>query len=161
MSEHIRPFLIYSAPLQYPTFPEDVTFFFEISTFDSKGAISSYSNEEEASNFASDLPLSRTDLSVSYCTKDASEFLNLRVQSCKIIGREWKNLEFQKSIYRFSYFQTILNSMHKYQPRLHVVRCADRHNLMYSTFRTFVFRETEFIAVTAYQNEKVREIALQ
>ncbi len=25
----------------------------------------------------------------------------------------------------------------------------------YSTFRTYVFKETEFIAVTAYQNEKV------
>uniref|UniRef100_A0A1I7TWL1 T-box domain-containing protein n=1 Tax=Caenorhabditis tropicalis TaxID=1561998 RepID=A0A1I7TWL1_9PELO len=49
---------------------------------------------------------------------------------------------------------TILNSMHKYQPRLHVVRCGDRHQLPYSAFRTFVFRETEFIAVTAYQNEK-------
>ena len=46
--------------------------------------------------------------------------------------------------------------MHKYQPRLHVVRCAEIVNLPYSTFRTFVFKETEFIAVTAYQNEKVR-----
>uniref|UniRef100_A0A914RZZ2 T-box domain-containing protein n=1 Tax=Parascaris equorum TaxID=6256 RepID=A0A914RZZ2_PAREQ len=45
--------------------------------------------------------------------------------------------------------------MHKYQPRLHVVRCAELINLPYSTFRTFVFKETEFIAVTAYQNEKV------
>lgn len=27
--------------------------------------------------------------------------------------------------------------------------------LPYSTFRTYVFPETEFIAVTAYQNEKV------
>lgn len=52
-------------------------------------------------------------------------------------------------------FQTILNSMHKYQPRLHIVRCAEIMNLPYSTFRTFVFKETEFIAVTAYQNEKV------
>lgn len=56
----------------------------------------------------------------------------------------------------FLLFQTILNSMHKYQPRLHVVRCAELINLPYSTFRTFVFKETEFIAVTAYQNEKVR-----
>lgn len=45
--------------------------------------------------------------------------------------------------------------MHKYQPRLHVVRCAELINLPYSIFRTFVFKETEFIAVTAYQNEKV------
>ncbi|VDM13883.1 unnamed protein product [Wuchereria bancrofti] len=53
--------------------------------------------------------------------------------------------------------KTILNSMHKYQPRLHVVRCAELINLPYSTFRTFVFKETEFIAVTAYQNEKTQE----
>jgi len=50
--------------------------------------------------------------------------------------------------------QTILNSMQKYQPRFHVVRASDIINLPYSTFRTYVFRETEFIAVTAYQNEK-------
>jgi len=45
--------------------------------------------------------------------------------------------------------------MQKYQPRFHVVRASDIINLPYSTFRTYVFRETEFIAVTAYQNEKV------
>lgn len=54
------------------------------------------------------------------------------------------------------YFQTILNSMHKYQPRFHVVKANDLLKLPYSTFRTFVFSETEFIAVTAYQNEKVQ-----
>lgn len=52
-------------------------------------------------------------------------------------------------------FQTILNSMHKYQPRFHIVRANDIMKLPYSTFRTYVFPETEFIAVTAYQNEKV------
>lgn len=51
--------------------------------------------------------------------------------------------------------QTILNSMHKYQPRFHVVRANDIMKLPFSTFRTYVFPETEFIAVTAYQNEKV------
>jgi len=51
--------------------------------------------------------------------------------------------------------QTILNSMHKYQPRFHLVRANDILKLPYSTFRTYVFKETEFIAVTAYQNEKV------
>lgn len=45
--------------------------------------------------------------------------------------------------------------MHKYQPRLHVVRCNDIAHLPYSKFKTFIFKETEFIAVTAYQNEKV------
>lgn len=53
------------------------------------------------------------------------------------------------------FFQTILNSMHKYQPRFHIVRANDIMKLPYSTFRTYVFPETEFIAVTAYQNEKV------
>lgn len=54
-----------------------------------------------------------------------------------------------------STLQTILNSMHKYQPRFHLVRANDILKLPYSTFRTYVFKETEFIAVTAYQNEKV------
>lgn len=47
--------------------------------------------------------------------------------------------------------------MHKYQPRFHLVRANDIIKLPYSTFRTYVFKETEFIAVTAYQNEKVRK----
>ena len=55
----------------------------------------------------------------------------------------------------FLSLQTILNSMHKYQPRFHLVRANDILKLPYSTFRTYVFKETEFIAVTAYQNEKV------
>ena len=46
--------------------------------------------------------------------------------------------------------------MHKYQPRFHLVRTTDILKLPYSTFRTYVFKETEFIGVTAYQNEKVR-----
>ena len=54
--------------------------------------------------------------------------------------------------------------MHKYQPRVHVVRCGrsdvtvrrledvvDRTQL-----KTFVFAETAFTAVTAYQNQLVR-----
>lgn len=48
--------------------------------------------------------------------------------------------------------------MHKYQPRFHLVRANDILKLPYSTFRTYVFKETEFIAVTAYQNEKVRKL---
>jgi len=45
--------------------------------------------------------------------------------------------------------------MHKYQPRFHLVQANDLYRLPCSTFRTYVFKETEFIAVTAYQNEKV------
>lgn len=47
--------------------------------------------------------------------------------------------------------------MHKYQPRFHIVRANDILKLPYSTFRTYVFPETEFVAVTAYQNDKVSQ----
>ena len=53
--------------------------------------------------------------------------------------------------------QTILNSMHKYQPRFHIVKASDIYRMPFSAFKTFIFQETEFIAVTAYQNEKVVE----
>ncbi|XP_063207308.1 T-box transcription factor TBX3 isoform X2 [Chroicocephalus ridibundus] len=55
---------------------------------------------------------------------------------------------------------TILNSMHKYQPRFHIVRANDILKLPYSTFRTYVFPETEFIAVTAYQNDKITQLKI-
>uniref|UniRef100_A0A3P8ZIW3 T-box domain-containing protein n=1 Tax=Esox lucius TaxID=8010 RepID=A0A3P8ZIW3_ESOLU len=55
---------------------------------------------------------------------------------------------------------TILNSMHKYQPRFHIVRANDILKLPFSTFRTFVFPETEFIAVTAYQNDKITQLKI-
>ncbi|XP_061162216.1 T-box transcription factor TBX2-B-like [Saccostrea echinata] len=55
---------------------------------------------------------------------------------------------------------TILNSMHKYQPRFHLVRANDILKLPYSTFQTFVFKETDFCAVTAYQNEKITQLKI-
>ncbi|XP_041348627.1 T-box transcription factor TBX2-like isoform X2 [Gigantopelta aegis] len=55
---------------------------------------------------------------------------------------------------------TILNSMHKYQPRFHLVRTDDILKLPYSAFRSYVFKETEFIAVTAYQNEKITQLKI-
>ena len=45
--------------------------------------------------------------------------------------------------------------MHKYQPRLHIVKANDLASLQWNQFNTFIFAETMFIAVTAYQNEKV------
>ena len=56
--------------------------------------------------------------------------------------------------------QTILNSMHKYQPRFHLVRASDIMQLPYSTFRSYVFKECQFIGVTAYQNEKVTQLKI-
>ncbi|XP_063752828.1 T-box transcription factor TBX3-like [Eleginops maclovinus] len=55
---------------------------------------------------------------------------------------------------------TILNSMHKYQPRFHIVKATDIQKLPYSTFKTYVFCETEFIAVTAYQNDKITQLKI-
>lgn len=55
--------------------------------------------------------------------------------------------------------QIILNSMHKYQPRVHIIKKKDHTasllNLKSEEFRTFVFVETVFTAVTAYQNQLV------
>lgn len=50
--------------------------------------------------------------------------------------------------------------MHKYQPRFHLVRASDIAQLPYATFRTYVFKETEFIGVTAYQNEKITQLKI-
>ncbi|XP_052123437.1 optomotor-blind protein-like isoform X2 [Frankliniella occidentalis] len=55
---------------------------------------------------------------------------------------------------------TILNSMHKYQPRFHLVRGSDVSALAYKLFRTYVFEETAFVAVTAYQNEKITQLKI-
>ena len=50
--------------------------------------------------------------------------------------------------------------MHKYQPRFHVVKANDVMKLAYSAFRTYVFHETRFIAVTAYQNDKITQLKI-
>ncbi|CAF2042333.1 unnamed protein product [Rotaria magnacalcarata] len=55
---------------------------------------------------------------------------------------------------------TILNSMHKYQPRFHIARTDSIVDLGWCPFRTFIFKETEFIAVTAYQNEKITQLKI-
>ena len=56
----------------------------------------------------------------------------------------------------YHYFsQIILNSMHKYQPRIHVVQANDIFTMRWNSFNTYAFEETSFIAVTAYQNEQV------
>jgi hypothetical protein len=41
--------------------------------------------------------------------------------------------------------------MHKYIPHIHVVKTSDYGALSRSPTATFIFPETEFIAVTAYQ----------
>ncbi|XP_006143091.1 T-box transcription factor TBX20 isoform X2 [Tupaia chinensis] len=58
----------------------------------------------------------------------------------------------------------ILNSMHKYQPRVHVIKKKDHTasllNLKSEEFRTFVFPETVFTAVTAYQNQLITKLKI-
>uniref|UniRef100_A0A1I7YQ14 T-box domain-containing protein n=1 Tax=Steinernema glaseri TaxID=37863 RepID=A0A1I7YQ14_9BILA len=63
----------------------------------------------------------------------------------------------------------VLNSMHKYQPRIHVVR-RDRNKPLTSSrveslhdeeYRTFQFPETQFMAVTAYQNQLITKLKIE
>ncbi|XP_028159026.1 T-box transcription factor TBX1-like isoform X5 [Ostrinia furnacalis] len=57
----------------------------------------------------------------------------------------------------------ILNSMHRYQPRLHVVYLpAEGQSAAPGVvpFRTFVFPETGFTAVTAYQNHRITQLKI-
>ncbi|KAG5678266.1 hypothetical protein PVAND_007957 [Polypedilum vanderplanki] len=53
--------------------------------------------------------------------------------------------------------QIMLNSLHKYEPRVHLVRVGSEHRPMV----TFPFPETQFIAVTAYQNEEVTSLKIK
>lgn len=52
----------------------------------------------------------------------------------------------------------VLQSLHKYQPRLHVVEVKEDGSedpFLPAKTQTFIFPETQFIAVTAYQNADV------
>ncbi|KRX74605.1 T-box transcription factor TBX20 [Trichinella sp. T6] len=61
----------------------------------------------------------------------------------------------------------ILNSMHKYQPRIHLVKSTNGRlsdleifRLQEEDFKTFVFSETQFTAVTAYQNQLITKLKI-
>lgn len=47
----------------------------------------------------------------------------------------------------------ILNSMHKYVPRLHIVEEG-------KTINTFILSESQFMAVTQYQNEGITKLKI-
>lgn len=55
--------------------------------------------------------------------------------------------------------QLILHSMHKYQPRIHLVRAAQLCSQHWGGVASFRFPETTFISVTAYQNPRVSDRA--
>uniref|UniRef100_A0AAV2MBK2 T-box domain-containing protein n=1 Tax=Knipowitschia caucasica TaxID=637954 RepID=A0AAV2MBK2_KNICA len=57
----------------------------------------------------------------------------------------------------------VLQSLHKYQPRLHIVEvCEDGAEDISSEHKsqTFTFPETQFIAVTAYQNTDITQLKI-
>nr|CAH7758249.1 unnamed protein product [Callosobruchus chinensis] len=60
--------------------------------------------------------------------------------------------------------QIVLNSMHRYQPRIHLVKWRENSgpitDLEQEQYRTFVFPETVFTAVTAYQNQLITKLKI-
>ncbi|KAK7879814.1 hypothetical protein WMY93_033520 [Mugilogobius chulae] len=53
--------------------------------------------------------------------------------------------------------QIVLNSLHRYEPQIHIVSVGSRHRLVSNVS----FRETQFIAVTAYQNEEITALKIK
>uniref|UniRef100_A0A8D0HTU2 T-box domain-containing protein n=1 Tax=Sphenodon punctatus TaxID=8508 RepID=A0A8D0HTU2_SPHPU len=53
--------------------------------------------------------------------------------------------------------QILLNSLHKYEPRVHIVKVGGPQKMISS----FAFPETKFIAVTAYQNEEITTLKIK
>ena len=51
----------------------------------------------------------------------------------------------------------MLNSLHKYVPRIHIVKVGNGDKVV----STYSFVETEFIAVTAYQNEEITNLKIR
>ncbi|XP_011155982.2 T-box transcription factor TBX3 [Solenopsis invicta] len=57
----------------------------------------------------------------------------------------------------------VLTSMHKYVPKIWIIRCNTFdhiYNLFSHPAASFTFKETEFIAVTAYQNENITKLKI-
>ena len=78
-------------------------------------------------------------------------------------GRTWMKepISFSKvkltnKLDRMAPNQVLLNSLHKYQPRISIIDVLSKQKL----FET-AFIETEFIAVTAYQNEDVKALKIR
>ncbi|KAK9887432.1 hypothetical protein WA026_022367 [Henosepilachna vigintioctopunctata] len=71
-----------------------------------------------------------------------------------------------KSIYTLfsSSLQIVLNSMHRYQPRIHIVKWREHSgpivDLEQEQYRTYIFPETVFTAVTAYQNQLITKLKI-
>ncbi|XP_028810680.1 T-box transcription factor TBX19 [Denticeps clupeoides] len=53
--------------------------------------------------------------------------------------------------------QIMLNSLHKYEPQIHIVRVGGSHRMV----TNISFVDTQFIAVTAYQNEEITALKIK
>ncbi|KAK3556537.1 hypothetical protein QTP70_009209 [Hemibagrus guttatus] len=51
----------------------------------------------------------------------------------------------------------MLNSLHKYKPQIHIVRVGGSHRMV----TNISFTDTQFIAVTAYQNEEITALKIK
>ena len=92
--------------------------------------------------------------------KDRKKKINFPMVKESLRGSNNKWLSVLINFFVLHILQIVLNSMHKYQPRIHVVKVTDVTKLPVTSlegeeFKTFVFPETKFIAVTAYQNQLV------
>ncbi|CAF1216613.1 unnamed protein product [Adineta steineri] len=54
----------------------------------------------------------------------------------------------------------LLNSMHRYIIRLHIIQATDDYSMRTGPLSTFIFDETVFIAVTAYQNDEIKNLKI-
>lgn len=54
----------------------------------------------------------------------------------------------------------VLSSMHKYQPKIMLIKTAHPRFMNWAPTKTFVFPETRFIAVTAYQSERITRLKI-
>ena len=50
--------------------------------------------------------------------------------------------------------------MHRYVIRLHIVQASDEYSIRTGPLSTYTFNETVFIAVTAYQNDEIKNLKI-
>ncbi|XP_051969211.1 T-box transcription factor TBX6-like [Xyrauchen texanus] len=80
-------------------------------------------------------------------------------------GEHWQNrtISFHRAKLTNNTLDTqgyiILHSLHRYQPRVHVIEARDVL-IWGKTQHSFTFPETQFITVTAYQNNKITELKI-
>uniref|UniRef100_A0A8C9G1X1 T-box domain-containing protein n=1 Tax=Pavo cristatus TaxID=9049 RepID=A0A8C9G1X1_PAVCR len=80
----------------------------------------------------------------------------LLFSECKT-QREECSPESVTEVFLFCFLQIMLNSLHKYEPQVHIVRVGGPHRMVMNCS----FPETQFIAVTAYQNEEITALKIK